>query len=506
MLGSSRQEIDDDATPRERRIFITYGLLAAAFSFWFLGFFLFRSGSALAQYQGIALILVSVIFLHRLRRKIGKFLPIAKVKFHPVRSTIALLKRPSRAMMALVAVIALLFVGRLELKVPGDVTVLPIHNADVRTEVDGIVEEIPVYEGQQVRKGDLIARLSDWDYRSELRKVEAEIQQKQAKLQILEAGSTHEEIELARREAETAKTKRLQAQKGYVEGQRIKTERLAKAKIAVKKAEERLKFAQNNLNRFKAFWQENIFSRRELEDAEEQAAVRQKELEEAKAELQLVLADELSEARTELAVSEKEAAQARAKLDIKLAGSRKEEVAAVKADIALSAAQKQFLEEQISRLKVVSPITGVVATPNQQLREMTGQLVKKGDLIAKVYDLKTITAKIPISEKDIADVKAGQKVALKFRGYPQQTFHGEVTSVAASADDGSGGKLATVQSSSPVPKERTIFVTTVIDNSSLILKPEMTGKAKVLCGKHTIFDLMKRGLARALKVEFWSWW
>ncbi len=389
---------------------------------------------------------------------------------------------------------------------PGDMKAMPIHNADVRSEVEGIIEEIPVNEGQQVQKGDLIARLSDWDYRSELRQAEAEIQQKQAKLQMLEAGSTYQEIDLARKEAETSNTKQQQAQNAYAEAQQLKSERLAKSRIAIKKAEERLKFAQNNLNRFKAFMEENIFSRRELEAAEEDAAVREKELEEAKAELRLLLADDLAQARTELAVSGKEAAQAKARLDIKLAGSRQEEIAAVKADLALSAAKKQFLEEQISRLRVVSPITGVVATPSQQLREMSGQLVKKGELIAKVYDLKTITAEIPVSEKDIADVRVGQNVAVKFRGYPQQTFHGEVTSVAASADDGSGGKVAASVQSSPTPKERIILVTTVIDNSSLLLKPEMTGKAKILCGKHTIFDLMRRGLARALKVEFWSWW
>jgi len=51
-----------------------------------------------------------------------------------------------------------------------------------------------------------------------------------------------------------------------------------------------------------------------------------------------------------------------------------------------------------------------------------------------------------------------------------------------------------------------ILVTSVIDNSSLLLKPDMTGKAKIFCGKHTMFDLMKRRLAHTLRVEFWSWW
>jgi hypothetical protein len=39
-----------------------------------------------------------------------------------------------------------------------------------------------------------------------------------------------------------------------------------------------------------------------------------------------------------------------------------------------------------------------------------------------------------------------------------------------------------------------------------MLKPQMTGKAKIYCGERTILDLMTRRLSRTLRVEFWSWW
>jgi hypothetical protein len=52
----------------------------------------------------------------------------------------------------------------------------------------------------------------------------------------------------------------------------------------------------------------------------------------------------------------------------------------------------------------------------------------------------------------------------------------------------------------------TILVTTEIDNSSLLLKPGMTGQAKIYCGERRIIELIWRRLARMFKVEFWSWW
>src|SRR6266498_1750338 len=86
---------------------------ASPFGFWVFSF----SGRAplSLNIRASGLAFFTIIFLHKFRRKIGKFFPIAAVKIHPVRRTIALLKRPSRAMMALVVVLVLLFLGRLEL-------------------------------------------------------------------------------------------------------------------------------------------------------------------------------------------------------------------------------------------------------------------------------------------------------------------------------------------------------------------------------------------------------
>ena len=72
------------------------------------------------------------------------------------------------------------------------------HNAEVRAEVEGIIEEIVHDEGDVVNAGDLIARLSDRDYRAEVEKIKAEIAEKDAKLKMLQRGARAEEIELAR--------------------------------------------------------------------------------------------------------------------------------------------------------------------------------------------------------------------------------------------------------------------------------------------------------------------
>ena len=53
---------------------------------------------------------------------------------------------------------------------------------------------------------------------------------------------------------------------------------------------------------------------------------------------------------------------------------------------------------------------------------------------------------------------------------------------------------------------RTVRVTTRIPNPSLLLKPQMTGHAKIICGQRRLIELAGRRLVRFFKVEFWSWW
>ena len=103
--------------------------------------------------------------------------------------------------------------GHTELRISGPVIVLPIDNTDLRAAVEGISDRNYVDEGDEVKAGDLIARLSDKELRAALNQAEAETRETGAWLQMLEAGPTAYEIEVA--------------------------------KAAVGKTEDRVKYAQN---------------------------------------------------------------------------------------------------------------------------------------------------------------------------------------------------------------------------------------------------------------------
>jgi len=343
--------------------------------------------------------------------------------------------------------------GHAELRVAGSFNVLPIDNSDVRAAVDGVVDKIYVHEGDYVREGQPIARLIDIDTRAALEKTEAQLVEADAKLRMQVAGPTANEIDVA--------------------------------KATVTKAEDNFKYAQIRLAMAKKVFDENLLSRKEYEDV---AALE-------------------STARNDLAV-------ARDQLKLLVSGTRPEDIEATRAQIEQFKADQRHLGEQRRMLTVYSPSTGIVATPTLQLKQLTHQLVKKGDLVAKIFDLRTVTAQIAVDEKDIADVQVNQKVLLRARAFPDEVFYGTVNFVSTSVlggtgTSGSGGEaapppVASLNSSSNT--KRTILVTTQIDNHSLLLKPEMTGQAKILCGQRRTLDLLTRRIAHTVKVEFWSWW
>ncbi len=86
------------------------------------------------------------------------------------------------------------------------------------------------------------------------------------------------------------------------------------------------KYAETNLDRLKPLLNNGFISQREFDEVEEQAILREKELEEVQAALKLILADDLAEFRKELVVAGKERKEEEGRLRVLLAGSRPEEI------------------------------------------------------------------------------------------------------------------------------------------------------------------------------------
>jgi putative peptide zinc metalloprotease protein len=424
----------DSPSWRQRRIYLTYGALASVYSWSLLGIVAWHAMEYfVARYQGLGLVIGSTLIGAVVRQTLPRTVPARPPEPQPMpRPIFRKTKKLLKAIGAAAAILAALYIVPMQLTVAGNFRLLPAQKTEVRAEVDGIIDQVLVDEGDTVKLGTVIARLSDRDIKAELQKTEAELQEQQARLRMLKIGTRPEELALA--------------------------------KATQEKAKERLPFARKDLERAQKLFQEGLAAQKEIDEAQEAVAVRQKELEEASSKLKLLVA-----------------------------GSRREEIEAAQSAVERQETQVRYLNEQRRLLEAVSPIQGVIST--HRLKETVGQQVQRGDLIAEVDGLNTIEAEIAVPEREIADVKPGQPVEVKARAYPEKTFAGVVASIgtkAAREDDTLEGK--------------SILVTTRLDNSSLLLKSGMTGSAKIVCGKRRMMDLLRRRIAKSMRIDLWTWW
>ena len=71
------------------------------------------------------------------------------------------------------AVLLFLIFFPIPMRISGDATVAPTRTALIQPEFDGVVQRVLVREGDQVRRGSILAEMDDWEYRRALAEAEA---------------------------------------------------------------------------------------------------------------------------------------------------------------------------------------------------------------------------------------------------------------------------------------------------------------------------------------------
>ena len=100
-----------------------------------------------------------------------------------------------------------------------------------------------------------------------------------------------------------------------------------------------------------------------------------------------------------------------------------------------------------------------------------------------------VVLEMPVSEKDIDVIELDQAVKFKVRGYPTRSFHAQVDEIAPVATPGGHAS--------------TILLRAYVDNEDRVLKPGMTGVAKVYCGTSFVANILTRDIIRFIRTEFW---
>lgn len=457
LLGST--EVLQGISRRDRRVYWVYGLVAFAYTFNFLKYFLLKfEHFFVEQYQGTGFILFWSVAIFAVSEPLVQSIShVFPKKVSERKNTLAKHKNLFVTSFLCLGGVLVLTLGRYELKVASECNLLPYARAEVRAEVAGTIDTIYFDEGQTVHAGDVIARLSDYKYGSEMARIAAMISEAQAQLQLMVVGASKEDVALAQSQVDRAEAA------------------IKKAQAQIPIARERVDYATKNFERSKRMFDEKLLASMSFDEAQRDLNIRKRELDEVQ--------HDVEEKRRQYQEAKKSLAKV-------LAGTRPEEIEAKRAEIEGLRSQVKLLEKESSYTAIRSPIDGVITT--HFLKQKEKAFLQQGDVICQVADTRKILTEIPVPEKEVGDVKIGYEVRLKANAYPNREFSGYVTQISDIAD----------QHAKDV---RVLIVRSEINNPDLLLKPEMTGYAKIYCGKRTIGELVTRRMVRFIRTEFWSW-
>jgi len=330
---------------------------------------------------------------------------------------------------------------------------LPTKRAEVRSEVEGLVEAILVREGDWVKAGQPLARIAGRTHEKNLKATLARLEETKAQLDLLLAGAKPEEIETALADVRTAGTS--------------------------------LAWSSPRAKRYAELSKQQLVSAQELENALRQRDLDQARLDEAEANLELVRS-----------------------------AARPEQVEAMKAEIRSLQALADNFQVDLERTSLLSPMDGQIVT--SRVEELEGTYLKPGtrDLVVQIEDPRVIQAEVEVPEEDAASVRIGAAVKVVPWSYHRMTFLGRAVSIApvatSNAADSStamvhGQTQGTAQVSMSNSTYKVVRVISEIPNPEGLLKTDMSGYAKIETENRPVWDVLFRPIIRWVMVQVWYW-
>jgi membrane fusion protein (multidrug efflux system) len=195
---------------------------------------------------------------------------------------------------------------------------------------------------------------------------------------------------------------------------------------------------------------------------------------------------------------EAEAAMGAAGHDLAQAEFRNDPFAAGQAKIRadMHAAEVQFEQQRVAGSELRAPIAGMVVTP--KVEERTGMMLKPGEGFCEIVAQDELAADMSVPETDLALLKLGDRVALKFNARPMTTFHGMVDRIGAQTRTEEGAQY--------------FIVRAVFQNQGGSARDGMLGKAKISSdggwfhsGWYPVGYVLLRSPVRWLWRNSWSW-
>jgi HlyD family secretion protein len=251
------------------------------------------------------------------------------------------------------------------------------HKIQLGSKVMGKVAWIGVEKGDFVKKGQLLVRLEDQEYRARMNEGQSALLAAQERLRELENGSRPQEI--------------------------------ARGKADLDLAEANLRNAKVTLDRTETLVNAGLMPRQNLDDAR---------------------------ARHDVARSQVDSANKA--LDLWQVGPREEQIRTQRANVRNAQATLEYAKTQLEATEIRAPIDGTVLERLVEIGEMVttsfvGDRGAKSSVVS-LADLNDLQVEIDVSQSDFARLKMGQPAVIVPEAFADRRYEGQLEEIAPEAN------------------------------------------------------------------------
>lgn len=279
-------------------------------------------------------------------------------------------------------------------------TVNAQNTITVGTQVSGTISELDVDFNSKVHKGQVLAKIDPSTFQAQVDQAKAAVAQAQAQANAASANATG-----------AGATVNVASANAAAQNAAIQT---AQANVA--KAQDALTLAQRQFDRDNALLKQGYLPAATLDTdrsnlTQAQAAV--------------------AAAQAAVAQARAQAAASNATIDQNAAQAQGQQATAAATQASIGSAQATLQQDQLNlnHTVITSPVDGTVVSRAVSIGQTVAASLQTPTLFTIAQDLKKMEVDINVGEPDIGNVKPGDTVDFSVLAYPNQTFHGVVSTV-----------------------------------------------------------------------------
>lgn len=153
-------------------------------------------------------------------------------------------------------------------------------------------------------------------------------------------------------------------------------------------------------------------------------------------------------------------------------------------------AKLALVDEQLARAKMIAPFAGVIVSGD--LSQSLNAPVQRGQVLFEVAPLNAYRVILQVDERDIEEIKTGQKGDLLLNALPQVHFPLIVEKTTPVSINEEGVNYFRVESR--------------LEEASVQLRPGMEGYGKIYIDRRRLIWIWTHDLIDWIRLWVWSWW